>query len=419
MTEKLQTLQSLVRKQSAEETEEVLTEDGWFRTGDLGYFDEDGYLYVTGRASTLIVTESGKNLQPEEVEGAYLKSPAIREIGFMQRDGRLGALIVSETSEVQHADDLASAIREAVSGVSRRLPSHKRVSDFAITRASLEYTQLGKLRRHVLEERYEQAQSGEERPEESPDPVPPEEMSEGDRTLLENPAAQQVWDWLASRYPDRRLAPETSLQMDLGVDSLDWVNLTMEIGQRTGVEMEEEAIERIEEVRDLLNEVAERAEAGEEASGVSPLEHPEEVLDERQKRLLRPLGPVEVAAAQGLFHFNRAVARGVFGLRVEGADHLPEEGPFILAPNHVSYLDAFALGAALDYQRLRQTYWGGWVGAAFGNPIYRLFSRLAGVVPIDPNRAGVSSLAFSVAVLDQGKNLVWFPEGERSRTDEL
>lgn len=174
----------------------------------------------------------------------------------MQRDGRLGALIVPETSEVQHADDLASAIREAVSGVSRGLPSHKRVSDFAITRASLEYTQLGKLRRHVLEERYEQAQSGEERPEESPDPVPPEEMSEGDRTLLENPAAQQVWDWLASRYPDRRLAPETSLQMDLGVDPLDWVNLTMEIGQRTGVELEEEAIERIEEVRDLLNEVA-------------------------------------------------------------------------------------------------------------------------------------------------------------------
>src|SRR5215212_11851207 len=53
-----------------EETSKVLDESGWFRTGDLGYFDDDGYLYVSGRSSTLIVTPGGKNIQPEEVEGA-------------------------------------------------------------------------------------------------------------------------------------------------------------------------------------------------------------------------------------------------------------------------------------------------------------------------------------------------------------
>lgn len=399
-----------------EETEEVLTEDGWFRTGDLGYFDEDSYLYVTGRASTLIVTKGGKNLQPEEIEEAYLKSSAIREIGVMQRDGRLVALIVPETSEVQHADDLTSAIREAVSEVSQDLPSHKRISDFAITRASLEYTQLGKLRRHVLEERYEQVESGEERPEESPGPVPPEEMSEEDRTLLEDPASRQVWDWLPSRYPDRRLAPETSLQMDLGVDSLEWVNLTMEIGQRTGVELEEEAIERIEKVRDLLREVSE---AGEAERLTDPLERPEEALDDRQKRWLEPLDPKMVALARVLFVLNLAVMRGPFRLRVEGLKNLPEGGQFVLTPHHTSYLDPFAIAAALGYRRLRRTYWGGRTGALLANPLNRFVSRLAQAVPVGPHRAGVSSLAFGAAVLKRGNNLVWFPEGTRSRTGEL
>jgi long-chain acyl-CoA synthetase len=69
-----------------EETAEVLSDDGWYRTGDLGYLD-DGYLYVTGRASTLIVTEGGKNVQPEEVEGSYEAHLAIGQIGVLQKDG--------------------------------------------------------------------------------------------------------------------------------------------------------------------------------------------------------------------------------------------------------------------------------------------------------------------------------------------
>src|SRR5918994_443377 len=146
-----------------EETAEVLTDDGWYRTGDLGYLD-DGYLYVTGRASTLIVTEGGKNLQPEEVEEVYEAHPVIREIGVLQKDGRLVAVIVPDPGEVrQRVDgDVEEAIREAVQEEAKRLPSYQRLSDYAITREPLEYTQLGKLRRHLLEDRYDRAKEGEE-----------------------------------------------------------------------------------------------------------------------------------------------------------------------------------------------------------------------------------------------------------------
>ena len=398
-----------------EENEKVLTDDGWFRTGDLGYFDDDGYLYVTGRASTLIVTEGGKNIQPENVEEVYAAHPVIREIGMLQKDGRLVAVIVPEVGEIQNRDaEIEEAIREAVEECSKSLPSYQRLSDYAISREPLEYTQLGKLRRHLLADHYDRAKKGEEG--EAPGPISLEEMSEEDRELLEDEAAEKVWEMLSRRYPDRRLTPDTSPQLDLGVDSMEWVNLTMEIGESTGVELDEEAIERIETVRDLLREVAESEET---ASGASPVERPDEVLDDEQKRWLRPLGPAASVAARALFLLNRALIRGFFRLRVEGLENLPERGPFVVTPNHVSYLDSFVLGAALDHRRLQETYWAGWTGAAFGNLLTRTVSRLAQVVPVDPDRAGSSSLAFGAEVLQREKSLVWFPEGQRSSSGEL
>jgi long-chain acyl-CoA synthetase len=401
-----------------EETAKVFDESGWFRTGDLGYFDDDGYLYVTGRVSTMIVTPGGKNVQPEAVEAAYLENPAIREIGVLQKDGRLVAVIVPETDGIAEGRDTNVAMREAVEEGSKRLPSYQRISDYATSREPLEYTRLGKLRRHVLDERYDRARRGaESRDGTAAGPVAPGQMSKEDRALLEDPAARGVWELLAERFPDRRLAPDTSPQLDLDIDSLGWVNLTLEIGEKTGVELREEAIERIGTVRDLLREAA--SGGGTTTHRASSLERPEEVLDDRQRRWLEPLGPVASVVARGMFALDRAIMRGLFRLRVEGLENLPDEGQFIIAPNHVSYLDSFVVAAALRHDVLRRTYWAGWTGAAFGNPLTRLVSRLAQVVPVDPDRAGLSSLAFGAAVLRRGQNLVWFAEGERSRTGNL
>ena len=391
---------------------------GWFRTGDLGYFDDDGYLYVTGRVSTLIVTPGGKNVQPEAVEGVYLEDHLIREVGVLQRDDRLVAVIVPETGEVPQGEGMKATMRRAIEECSQRLPSYQRISDYAISREPLEYTRLGKLRRHVLAERYDLARSGaENRDEMTVGPVELEEMSEEDRALLQDPAARGVWALLSDRFPDKRLAPETSPQLDLDIDSLGWVNLTLEIGERTGVELREEAIGRISTVRDLLREVS--SAAGGPTYRTSPLERPEEVLDDRQLRWLRPLGLAASVVAGGMFLLNQAIMRGLFRLRAEGLENLPDGGQFIIAPNHVSYLDAFVVAAALPQDVLRRTYWAGWTGAAFGNPLTRLVSRLAQVIPVDPERAGLSSLAFGAAVLARGRNLVWFAEGERSLTGSL
>ena len=325
-------------------------------------------------------------------------------------------MIVPEMDEIRHPGDIKRAIREAVEAGSKRLPSYQRISDYVISRGPLEYTPLGKLRRHVLRERYERAIRGAES-QDAVGPAAPEEMLGEDRALLEVPAAMSVWKLLADRYPDRRLTPDSSPLLDLDVDSLGWVNLTLEIGEKTGVELDEEAIDRVDTVRDLLREVASGAVRS--THPVSLFERPEGILDDRQMRWLRPLGPARSAVARGMFFVNRMLMRMLFRLRVDGLQNLPDNDPFIIAPNHVSYLDSFAIAAALHYGVLQRTYWAGWTGAAFGNPLTRLVSRLAQVVPIDPGRAGLSSLACGAAVLKRGQNLVWFAEGERSPTGNL
>ncbi len=404
-----------------EKTAEALTDDGWFRTGDLGYV-EDGYLYLVGRSSTMIVTEGGENVQPDNIEEVFEQSPVIREAGVLQKENRLVALFVPELNEIpeRDPDGIEKAMKNAVSNQSRQLPSYQRIGDFAITRKALPRTRLGKIRRHILPDRYDEAKQEAEAGEQiRTGPMSPDEMSNEDRALLDSRAAKETWDWLVERYPDQPLTPDTSPQVDLGIDSLEWLNITMELRQRVGVELDEEAIGRIETVRDLLREVSEAAEGGAAVPKSPPLEQPETALTAQQQRWLEPLPPGLAALARGLYQFNRLVMRSVFQLRFEGADRIPEQGPFVISPNHVSYLDPFAVASALPYRQLRRTYWAGWVGVAFKNPLFRLVSRLAQAIPIDPQRGVFSSLAFAASVLKRGQNLIWFPEGGRSPDGEL
>lgn len=405
-----------------EKSQEAFAE-GWFRTGDLGQFDEEGYLYVLGRVSTLIVAEGGENIQPEEVEEAYQASPLIREIGVLSREGRLVAVIVPELAEIrrQSISDVDKAIREALSQAAKQLPSYQRLSDYALLPDPLPRTRLGKIRRHLLAQYFERAREQAQAPEaQAAGPLSLEEMSDQDLALLENPASRQLWEWLAERYHDRHLTPETNFALDLGIDSLEWLNLSFEIRERIGIELGEERIGRVETVRDLLQEVAEAAEASTPATAPEAfLEHPEEVLDERQQRWLRPLGPVSAKVSRILFGLNRVFMSSLFRLRVEGLEHVAGQSPLVLIPNHCSYLDPFLLAAALDYRYLCRTYWGGWTGTAFSTPFQRLGSRLAGAIPIDPEKGVLSSLALGAAVLKGQKNLIWFPEGGRSASGKL
>lgn len=84
-----------------EQTKEVLTPDGWLKTGDLGKMDKNGYLYILGRTKNVIIGASGKNIYPEEIEAIINNFPAVKESLVLERKGRLVALVQLNGEDVE------------------------------------------------------------------------------------------------------------------------------------------------------------------------------------------------------------------------------------------------------------------------------------------------------------------------------
>ncbi len=397
---------------------EVFTEDGWFKTGDLGVI-KNGSLHVIGRASSTIVMEGGEKIQPEDVEDRIAKQPAIAEIGLLQVDHKLVALVMPDKKEIGEKDAKA-AVASALKVASGSLASYLQVTNFALTNETLPRTNLGKIKRHELKDRYEQALSedgtNKKKKGKGAQGKNAEVLDSNDQILVEEPAAVATLEWLKKRFPDQDITLDTSPQLDLNIDSLEWMHLTLELVEHTGVELTGDAIARVTTVRELLTEVVASAEGGEGA--VSPIEDPDHYITDEQKEFLMPLTGWKVPAAKALYHF---VMTAMMPFRVEavGLENIANLKNCVFTPNHASYLDAFAICAALPEAAIKKTQWAGWTGIAFGNPVFSFLSRLSRVIPIEAKQSIFSSLALSVSVLKHGNNLVWFPEAERTLTGKM
>lgn len=142
-----------------EATSDVLI-DGWLHTGDFGYMDRDGFLYVTGRKKNLIVTKNGKNISPEEIEYYLLKSPYIEEVVVWgKEDEKSGDTIVcadvfpsfehvKEAHGDLNEDELRKIISVEIDKVSDKMPTFKRVKRFEIRNEEFEKTTSQKIKRH-------------------------------------------------------------------------------------------------------------------------------------------------------------------------------------------------------------------------------------------------------------------------------
>ncbi len=141
------------------ETAKVFTEDGWFCTGDIGYMDKDGYLFITGRKKYVIILENGKNVFPEEIEEYISRYCSVAESVVIARqiegnaDLTITAVVYPKMDEFADPNDretIEATIRDQMNKMNHKLVSYKHVQRVEFRYEEFEKTTSRKIKRHLV-----------------------------------------------------------------------------------------------------------------------------------------------------------------------------------------------------------------------------------------------------------------------------
>jgi long-chain acyl-CoA synthetase len=405
----------------------AVVRDGWFLTGDLGYFDLHGHLFLTGRKKEVIVLSNGKNVYPEEIEAHYLKSPYIKEMAVMGLEGkpgeggdRLHAVIVPDFDALRQRKivNAKEIIRFDIEGLAPGIASTKRIGSYEIWQEDLPRTTTRKIKRFEVEKRVKANQAKKVSDDSE---LPVEKPLTADETAwLDQPDVQRGLKIVreTARPVPLTLRPTLNLDLDLGFDSMQRVELLSRLEEELGGNVEESQLTEIYTVRDLVDAVLQSAASGAGGPGTR-------VTFAGWKSILaeNPDDPDVLALAHPnrindtfWYLFSRLmqiVALDRFHLKVMGLDKLPKTGAYIVSSNHQSYLDPLILASILPADVFMRAFAVG-TSDIFGKGFMRRLARSIKVMVLDPDANLVPAMRAGAFGLRQGMALVLYPEGERS-----
>ncbi|MCI0402066.1 MAG: AMP-binding protein, partial [Acidobacteria bacterium] len=398
-------------------------QDGWLRTGDLGYFDDDGNLFITGRKKDVIVLSSGKNIYPEEIESHYLKSPWIKELCVMGLEGRPGEPVAERLHAVlvpnfdllreKKIVNAGEVIRFDLDTLSAELPSSKRIQSYEIWQEDLPRTTTRKIKRGLVRKRVAEGQAA--GPADASKSAA-RTFSAEDEAWLAEPGVERALRVVreAAREPREQIHPADNLELDLGLDSMERVELLVALEQELEVSVDDAVVSQVYTVRELVDAV--RAGEGAESKRAAFVGWGAIFATESDDPDVHAVARPHRFWTGFWYLMARAVhmfLRDSSGIELTGVEKLPRRGPFILSPNHQSFLDGPLLPAMMPWSVFRDSFYVG-TSEIFGAGFWRALARTIKLIPVDPDTNLVPAMRAGAYGLRHGKVLTLYPEGERS-----
>ena len=402
--------------------------DGWFHSGDLGYLDGEGYLFLTGRAKDVIVLSSGKNIYPEELEEFFLsQSPYIKEIcilgvvdsKFGKEGEALYAVIVPHLEYFRKNNEINinEKIHWEIDNISRGMPSYQHIMGFFIAKEELPRTQLKKIKRYEVKQRYLKEKTVSARQQDAV-------LSEEDTRIMRAGLAGKVIDYL-SKELKKEVGLNSHLEIDLGIDSLSRVELGLGLEALLARKMPAGFIDRVYTVRELITGLEQAAgETGPQQPGLGQekISWAEIIRKDPAQDIMAKIKLSETFLDKLItFIFKCALGfifRVFWLLKVEGRGHIPKAGPYILCANHASYLDGFFIFSSNPFYGAVDLFFLG-QAAIFKHPSIAWAAKIARLISIDPATHLTQAMQASAFVLRHKKRICIFPEGSRSISEQV
>ncbi len=376
-------------------TAEVIDKEGWFHTGDLGEI-KNGLLYVTGRKKEMIVLSNGKNINPIEIEQWIMaNTDLIKEMAIMDYEDKLTAVIYPDFYKL-HEEGITNITETFKKGVidkyNKQAASYKKVLDVKIVQEELPKTKIGKIRRFMLKDVINKKE-------------------EKVQNIVE-PSTEEYKNISAflKSIKNKPIIPNAHLELDLGLDSLDTVELLSHIEGTFGVKIDEQTF--VEHC--TVEKLAEYVE-----------KHSKEMMNDTKmdwKEILSKDTEGELPKSNGIGKIIKFILKPAFlffvKVKKEGLENIEKNEPVIFAGNHQSFLDGFIVNQAVPNSVLDKTYYFADI-KHFKKGYMKFMGENSNIIFVDINKNLVNSLQMLSKALRNGKNIVIFPEGTRTRDGKI